>query len=331
MPRAARIDYPGLLQHVIIRGIERGKIFLDDQDRQSFLDRFSHLLEQTGTDCFAWALFDNHGHFLLRTGQNGSLVRFMRRLLTGHATTFNLRHRRSGHLFQNRYKSIVCEEEPYLLELVRYIHLNPLRAGLVHDLEALDRYPWCGHGILLGERSLRGQVTEEILRRFSHRLLRARLLYRQFVADGIKQGHRDELVGGGLRRSCQFAEAEEGECPYDQRVLGSGDFVDRILQRAKLAPEATKQPLADLVRRVAQHFELPAELLRQRKRSRPVADARSVLCYFAAREMGMSGEAVGRMLNISRAAVSFAAGRGEVLVAADPTLREKIVTPEVLI
>ena len=137
MPRAARIDYPGLIQHVIIRGIERGKIFLDDQDRQLFLDRFSHLLEQTGTDCLAWTLLDNHVHFLLRIGQTCSLACFMRRLLTGHATSFNLRHRRSGHLLQNRYKSIVCEEELYLLELVRYIHLNPLRGGLVPDRTAL--------------------------------------------------------------------------------------------------------------------------------------------------------------------------------------------------
>jgi REP element-mobilizing transposase RayT len=332
MPRAARIDYPGLLQHVIIRGIERKKIFLDDQDRQSFLDRFSHLLEQTGTDCLAWSLLDNHAHFLLRTGQTSSLARFMRRLLTGHATTFNLRHRRSGHLFQNRYKSIVCEEEPYLLELVRYIHLNPLRAGLVPDMNALGRYPWCGHSVLLGERSLRGQVTEEVLQLFSNRLSRARQLYRQFVADGQAQGQRDELVGGGLIRSSRLAGVggEEGEGVFDQRVLGGGDFVGQVLQRAEQVPAVANLSPEELLQRVANLFDLPAELLRQRKRSRPVTEARSVLCYFAVREMGMSGEMVGRILNISRAAVSFAAGRGEVLVSKDPTLREKIAMPEAL-
>jgi putative transposase len=332
MPRAARIDYPGLLQHVIIRGIERRKIFLDDQDRQSFLDRFSHLLEQTGTDCLAWTLLDNHAHFLLRTGPSNTLARFMRRLLTGHATTFNLRHRRSGHLFQNRYKSIVCEEEPYLLELVRYIHLNPLRAGLVPDMEALGRYSWCGHGVLLGKRSLRGQITDEILQLFSNRLPRARQLYRQFVADGVAQGHRAELIDGGLTRSSRLARAgkEEGEGVFDQRVLGSGDFVGHVLQRAEQASAVTHLPPAALLQRVANLFDLPAEVLRQRKRSRPVTEARSVLCYFAVREMGMSGEAVGRMLNISRAAVSFAAGRGDVLVSKDPTLREKIATPNAL-
>nr|WP_302467706.1 transposase [Geomonas nitrogeniifigens] len=101
-------------------------------DRQSFVDRFTELLVKMGMDCLAWALMSNHVHLLLRPSQN-NLARFMRRLLTAHAVTFNLRHHRSGYLFQNRYKSIVCEEDTYLLELVRYIHLNPLRAGLVKE------------------------------------------------------------------------------------------------------------------------------------------------------------------------------------------------------
>ncbi|MFZ3208558.1 MAG: transposase, partial [Geobacteraceae bacterium] len=108
MPRHARLDIPGLLQHVIVRGIERRDIFLDDQDRQSFIDRFSTLLHKTNTECLAWALMTNHFHLLLCPRQV-KLAIFMRRLLTGHAVTFNQRHRRAGHLFQNRYKSIVCE------------------------------------------------------------------------------------------------------------------------------------------------------------------------------------------------------------------------------
>ena len=116
---------PNLLQHVIVRGIEKRDIFTCDDDRLDFVRRFSRLLEETGTECLAWALLSNHFHLLLRT-TDIPLSKFMRRLLTGYAVTFNLRHDRTGHLFQNRYKSIVCEEEQYLLELVRYIHLNPL-------------------------------------------------------------------------------------------------------------------------------------------------------------------------------------------------------------
>ena len=133
------------------RGIERRKIFRDDKDRTSFLERLAIILEETQTQCYAWALIPNHFHILLRTGPT-PLSKVMRRLMTGYAVTFNIRHRRSGHLFQNRYKSVVCEEDPYLLELIRYIHLNPLRAKLVEDLKALDKYPWSGHSTILGRR-----------------------------------------------------------------------------------------------------------------------------------------------------------------------------------
>jgi len=151
MPRQPRLDVPGLLQHVMARGIERRKIFLDDNDRKSFLERFAIILEETQTQCYAWALIPNHFHLLLRTGPT-PLSKVMRRLMTGYAVTFNKRHKRAGHLFQNRYKSVICEEDPYLLELIRYIHLNPLRASLVKDLKELDKYPWTGHSAILGRR-----------------------------------------------------------------------------------------------------------------------------------------------------------------------------------
>ncbi len=133
------------------RGIERRKIFRDDKDRKSFLDRLAVILEENQTQCYAWALIPNHFHLLLRMGQT-PLSKVMRRLMTGYAVSFNRRYKRSGHLFQNRYKSVICEEDPYLLELIRYIHLNPLRAGVIKDLKELDKYPWCGHSTILGRR-----------------------------------------------------------------------------------------------------------------------------------------------------------------------------------
>jgi len=151
MPRQPRLDSPGLLQHVMARGIEGRKIFKDDKDRKAFLDRLALILKETQTQCYAWALIPNHFHALLRTGAT-PLSKVMRRLMTGYAVTFNKRHKRSGHLFQNRYKSIVCEEDPYLLELIRYIHLNPIRAGVVKDLKELDKYPWSGHSAILDNR-----------------------------------------------------------------------------------------------------------------------------------------------------------------------------------
>jgi putative transposase len=149
MPRQARLDAPGTLHHVIIRGLERGAIVKDDVDREAFVTRLGAVAQATGTAIYGWALLPNHAHLLLRSGPAG-LPRFMRRLLTGYAITFNRRHKRLGHLFHNRYKSIVCEEDAYFQELVRYIHLNPLRAQMVANLRGLDRYPWCGHATVVG-------------------------------------------------------------------------------------------------------------------------------------------------------------------------------------
>src|SRR6266702_2827484 len=168
MPRLARLDIIGLLQHVIVRGIERRDIFNDDHDRQLFVGRLSLLLSETGVRCYAWALLSTHFHLLLMPTST-PLSYFMRRLLTGYAVSFNRRNKRSGHLFQNRYKSIVCEEEPYLLELVRYIHLNPLRAGLVGSIDVLDSYKWSGHAVIMGRRELPGQNMEEVLGYFGKR------------------------------------------------------------------------------------------------------------------------------------------------------------------
>ena len=150
MLRLARLDAPGVLHHIIIRGIERRDIFINDADRDDMIGRLAKLIPVTGTACYAWAFLGNHAHFLFRTG-NVPLSTLMRRLITGYAVGFNRRHQRIGHLFQNRYKSIVCQEEVYLKELLRYIHLYPLRAGIVSNVSQLAKYPYCGHSAIIGK------------------------------------------------------------------------------------------------------------------------------------------------------------------------------------
>ena len=178
MPRKARIDAPGALHHIIVRGIERRKIFYDDDDRDYFLERFKVVLTQTRTPCFAWTLIPNHLHLLIRTGLT-PIATVMRRLLTGYAVTFNRRHRCHGHLFQNRYQSILCQEDLYLLELVRYMHLNPLRAGIVKELKELDTYPYCGHSVLMGKKKREWQDADYILRFYNSKYSTARRGYRK--------------------------------------------------------------------------------------------------------------------------------------------------------
>ncbi|MFZ0613832.1 MAG: transposase, partial [Desulfobacterales bacterium] len=238
MPRQSRIDAPGALHHIIARGIGRRNIFSDDQDRDNFLERLKTVLEETRTGCYAWALIPNHFHLLLRTG-DVPVATAMRRLLTGHGATYNRRHRRSGHLFQNRYKSVLCQEETYLLELVRYIHLNPLRAKLVKDLSELDKYPYSGHRVLMDKGNHPWQDAEYVLKRFGRTTTVARRKYREFVAGGIAAGKRPDLVGGGLVRSMggwAAVKALRKAKVYmkgDEWILGDSDFTEQVLGQAR--------------------------------------------------------------------------------------------------
>jgi REP element-mobilizing transposase RayT len=184
----------------MVRGIERTAIFRDDRDRADFVARLAGVAEQSALTVYAWALLPNHAHLLVRTGRR-PLARSLRSLLTGYAGAFNRRHTRVGHLFQNRYKSIVVEAEPYLLERVRSRHLNPLRARVLPDLRHLDRYPWTGHSAILGTVARSWQDTRTILGQFGPTLPRARRAYRTFVTAGLPPGRRPEFQGGGLRRS----------------------------------------------------------------------------------------------------------------------------------
>ncbi|MDP2754827.1 MAG: transposase, partial [Nitrospirota bacterium] len=238
MPRQARLDFPGTLHHVMVRGIERKKIVADDGDRKSFISRIGKVALETGTVIYAWTLMTNHAHILLRSGKDG-LSQFMRRVLTGYAVAYNLRHGRYGHLFQNRYKSIVCDEDAYLLELVRYIHLNPIRAGVIKSMADLDRYQHCGHSVLMGRVKHDWQDRDYILRQFGNKEGEAKRRYREFVEAGIREGRRLDLVGGGLIRSqggwSQVVTLRRKGIREmsDERILGSSEFVERILDEAE--------------------------------------------------------------------------------------------------
>ncbi len=238
MPRKSRIDAPGALHHIIIRGIERKKIFRSDYDRSNFVGRLAELVPETQTECFAWALIPNHAHLLFRTG-SVPVSRLMSRLLTGYAGWFNKKYHRHGQLFQNRYKSILCQEDAYLKELVRYIHLNPLRAGIVEDLKELDKYSWCGHSSVMGKKKQPWQNVDYVYRLFSEKKKEARKIYRAFVKKGIDEGKREDLTGGGLLRSQGGWEALKGyrkagiRVKGDERILGDSDFVEKVLKSAQ--------------------------------------------------------------------------------------------------
>jgi len=310
MPRHARIDLPGLLHHVIVRGIEKRSVFLDDQDREEFLSRFSLLLAETETDCYAWALLDSHFHLLLQP-QRAKLSHFMRRLLTGYAVVFNLRHQRAGHLFQNRYKSIVCDGDSYLLELLRYIHLNPLRAGIVDTLASLDDYPWCGHRQLLGNTSRKLLAEDKVLPFFSKRRKVARHQYRQFIADGIDISEEAKLSTGGKRASLALDPDLGDEDLFDDRILGGGEFVERVLNLAGQGAAGPKMSLPEIIDQVGIYFGIEKSRLNRPGKERILVQAKAVICYVAVRELGLRGVDVAPALACTPGAVSHAAKRGE--------------------
>ena len=324
MPRQARIDAPGALHHIIVRGIEKRDIFNDNTDRKRFVQRLANILGESQTPCYAWALLPNHFHLLLKTSLT-PIATIMRRLLTGHAVYFNRRHERSGHLFQNRYKSILCQEDNYLLELVRYIHLNPLRAGQISSLKKLDSYPYSGHSVLVGHYQNDWQSVDETLSLFGKKTPKARKRYRKFVKKGVTQGRRPELVGGGLIRSVggwqafKALDRNDAHLKSDERILGDSDFVEEVLKKAEEKRERKYQLEAEgftvdrLANRVAYILGLKSEDVWKKGKHPQIVRARSLLCYWAVNELGMTATELARRIGLTQSAISQSVKRGEAI------------------
>ena len=317
MPRQARLDAPGTLHHVMIRGIERSPIFKDDQDREDFISRMGMLVQQTGTKILAWALMRNHVHLLFFSGPDG-ISRFMRRLLTGYALGYNRRHRRNGHLFQNRYKSIICEEGAYLLELVRYIHLNPLRAGVVKSIGGLDHYPWSGHRVLVGKGKNDWQERDYVLHQFYKNEGKAVRGYRKYMEEGKEQGRRPELVGGGLIRSLGgwsqvlSLRGSREKMEYDSRILGDGDFVSEIIREAEkkvrryLPAGGMDNSIDESIKEICVKEGVGEQELRLGVRTREYSGVRAKIAYHLSHEFGISRAEIARQLGVCTSAIAKA-------------------------
>ncbi|MCK5218344.1 transposase [bacterium] len=309
---------------MIARGLNRTLIFRDHRDRREFIERLAKGLQKAGSQCYAWVLMPNHLHLLLCNG-NESLSELMRRLLTGYAVYFNHRHKRCGHLFQNRYKSILCQKDSYLLELVRYIHLNPVRAGMIPRSEMLDKYPWSGHSVLVGIIKHGWQAKEEILACFDKKEGRAVSKYRDYIKDGWAMGERRELTGGGLVRSAGgwknvlAAPKAKAYMQGDERVLGESKFVDEVLKKSdakmKKCHELCKAGwnIERLVQRVCKIFNLEQEEIKKRARGNRRSQARSLIAFWGYYELRIKGRELARYFNISQSALSESIERGREL------------------
>lgn len=314
MPRLARLDAPGVLHHVMGRGIEGNDIFYNNKDRDDFINRLSILVDENAFEVYAWSLMPNHFHLLLKT-KTRPLSSSMKKLLTGYVVNFNRRHKRYGHLFQNRYKSIVCQEDAYLMELVRYIHLNLLRAGIVKDMAGLNRSPWSGHSALLGNKKREWQNTEYVLAYFGNKKENRRN-YFKYVKEGLEAGRRPELVGGGLVRSMGgwsevlSMRSKKEKHAFDSRVLGDSDFVQEIksnlddLIKKNLRLSGQKIDLKELISRVCKREGVAQGELVSGSRRHKLIKARRIVSWIAVHELGYSGAEVARNLGVTNSCIT---------------------------
>jgi putative transposase len=292
MPRGRRVDGPGTVHHVMIRGLERREIFRDDADRWNLIERLERLIPLWGGSCFAWVLMGNHIHLLLRS-RDLSLAWLMRRVNTGFATRFNRRHERVGYLFQNRFKSRLVSDEADLLNLLRYVHLNPLRASLVDDLDALARFPWAGHGALVGyRRAFAFENVELVLSLFGAERAAARKKLREWMALPL-----------------------DGDCPLPDALEGDAAEQHDLLAAAALPGPRTQQHAApsldELVDQISRRFSVsPHELARGARHERATR-ARAVIAFIAVVRRGLPITEVAGRLGVSGQAVGKAISRGE--------------------
>lgn len=261
MARKPRLHFPGGLYHVMLRGNGGQAIFFDEGDRYHLYLLLQEGVERFGHRIHGFCAMTNHLHLAVQVAEV-PLSKIMQNVSFRYTRWINRRQRRSGHLFQGRYKAIVVDADSYLLELVRYIHLNPVRSELVTDpLE----YSWSGHRTYLGQEILPWLTTGWVLSTFAKQADVARGRYYDFVIDGIGQGHRAEFHGGGL----------------DGRVLGNDRFVEHTLGRR---PVLSRKPLASLdeiERRVCLACDVVPTDLAGPGRRRDVAEARGMIGWLA--------------------------------------------------
>jgi len=313
MPRGARLDVPNVLHHVMARGIDGQDIFRDTRDCNEFLSRLSEVVTEGRVQLFAWCLLPNHFHLLVQP-RVMLLSTMMRRLMTGYAVWHNRRHGRKGHLFQNRYKSIIVEEDPYFLELVRYIHLNPIRVGLVNQFAELSKYPYSSHAVIVGQRDFDCQDVEGVLVWFGDKGGEARREYCSFVAAGLDQGTREGLLSGGMIRRARgrgkHPDSEEEDPMWDSRILGKGKFVEQIIwldNQYRIRKQNTSE---DILSEVCSKWGISKEQLLSKTRTRSVTRARREFFLRAHEEAGDSMASLARLCGFAHTSVREAIQKG---------------------
>jgi REP-associated tyrosine transposase len=266
MARRPRLFAPGLLYHVIARGNQRQPTFLTAEDYQAYLGRLGTYQKRYDVILYAYCLMPNHVHLLLQTSE-APLAKFMQGVQQSYTQRFNLAHDKVGHVFQSRYKAIICESDEYLAALVRYIHLNPVRAGLVDDPE---KYPYSGHRAYVRADGRIGDGSVRVEPRPVLDVLGGPAAYRRFVLATVAAGRED-----------RYYRTE------DQQILGGSGFAQRIRQQAaQPAGHLPRKALNTALAELASRLDLDPGTLRSPDRSQPVATARAIVSFILVRRLG---------------------------------------------
>jgi putative transposase len=322
MPRQARLDIPGALHHIMVRGIDRANIFRDTEDKARFLERLGHTVQESQGVIYAWVLMDNHIHILLRSGQVG-ISAVMRKLLTWYAQYFNRKHLRKGHLFENRYKSILCDEDNYLLALVRYIHLNPLRAKIIRTMAELDTFPWSGHRAIIDKEKFPWMDTATVWTQFGGTKRKAIEGYRQFMLEGSDQGHDPRFSGGGLVRSLGgwsnvlSMRRKDQQEKSDERILGNGDFVHQVIQEAEkkslrqIKFNRSGLTLTKIIELECKRGIVSRNELESGSRRSMVSRTRAEIARRGMEELGLSAAEIARHLGVATSSITRAVAKAQ--------------------
>src|SRR3990172_9993046 len=263
MARKPRVEFDGAFYHVIVRGNQRQKVFGDDRDRLAYLERLEQYRERFGFSVYAYVLMANHIHLLVET-KRVPLSKIMQGLQFTYTQTYNRRHRTVGHLFQGRYKTILCDRNEYLLELVRYIHLN--QARMRNQIDPLQ-YRWSSHRGYMGEKSEVRIETDATLAQFGKSPSQARRAYVRFMEEGVGGGHEEKYYQA-----------------TDQRFLGDEAFVETVAARTTdkdIEPTGPRASFGRLLEAVTNEYGVTSEQLVGTGRRRGWPGARKVLVDLA--------------------------------------------------
>ena len=303
MPRKPRIHYPGACYHVILRGNAGQNIFFNKQDRNRFFSLLQEGIERYRHRIHAYCLMTNHVHLAVQVAEI-PLSRIIQNISFRYTRYFNKRKNRAGHLFQGRYKAILIDADSYLLELVRYIHNNPVRAGIV---STPDKYPWSSHNVYVANVAVSWLTTDWVLSQFDQQRKRAIDYFRSFIHAGTDEADSVKFHRGNA----------EGE------ILGSDNFAEEAHFKAS-QEMASMLSLDHIIDVVCDHYKIDHGELKRMSKQRRVSEPRAVIALLVREAANLSLMELSRRLNRDLSGLSQAAGRLEKRAENQQKLVEKI-------